>query len=166
MMESMTSLDNGRAKGTEIARVRGLGSAHQGAHAWHAMHLTSAASLVTGAYLVFSILMLPDMTYPTLRAWLSGMVPPLALALMLIAFFYHTRLGLKVLIEDYVHAPGLKYTALMALNLAVFALAAFGLYCIGRIVLGALVDASAKDTTAQVLQAVQQMLSRMGGGGR
>ena len=159
----MNSLDRAN-KGTEIARVRGLGSAHQGAHEWGAMHATSAASLVLGAYLVFSFLLLPDFAYPTLRAWLSGLVPSLAVALMVVAFFRHTQHGLKVLIEDYVHTPGTKYACLLALNLVTFALAAFGVACIARIVVGAMVDASAKETTAQVQQAVQTMLGRMQGG--
>ena len=165
-MGQITSLDERGGKGTEIARVRGLGSAHQGADAWHAMHLTSAASLVTGAYLVFSFLLLPDFTYATLREWLGGVVPPLALGLMVVAFFRHTQLGLKVLIDDYVDTPGLKYATLMALDLVTLAAMGFGLYCLLRIVLGTMVDASAKDTTEHVQQAVQTMLQRLQGGGR
>ena len=157
----MAGQDN---RGTELGRVRGLGSAHSGAHHWQAMHLTSAASLLLGAYLAFSFLMLPDFAYDTLRAWLSGIVPSLAMGLTIVAFFRHTQLGLQVLIEDYVHAPGTRYALMLLLNLVTFALAAFGLYCVARIVIGALVDASAKDTTAQVQQAVQAMLQRMGGG--
>jgi succinate dehydrogenase / fumarate reductase membrane anchor subunit len=45
-------------KGTEIGEVRGLGSARHGAGHWVLMHTTSAASLITCAYLVISFLLL------------------------------------------------------------------------------------------------------------
>ena len=160
----MNSFERGN-KGTEIGRVRGLGSAHEGAHHWHLMHLTAAASLVLGAYVVFSFVLLPDFAYPTVRAWLSGLIPSLAMALALIAFFRHTQLGLQVLIEDYVHAPGAKYACLLVLNLVTFAFAAFGIYCLARIVVGATVEASTKDIPAQVQQAMQAMMQRVQGGG-
>ena len=83
-MGQITSLDRRGGKGTEIGRVRGLGSAHRGTGHWHMMHLTSAASLVTCAYLAFSFVLLPDLSYPAMRAWLAGIVPSLGLALMLV----------------------------------------------------------------------------------
>jgi succinate dehydrogenase / fumarate reductase membrane anchor subunit len=144
-----------RRKGTEIGQVRGLGSAHHGAHHWLLMQLTSAASLVTCAYLVFSFLLLPDFSYPTLRAWLSGMVPPFAIALMIVGVFWHAKLGLQTMIEDYVHTPGAKFAALLVLNLVVFAATAFGLFCIARIVMAVLADASAKEALAPMQAAMQ-----------
>src|SRR4051812_34632927 len=112
-MGQITSLDQRGGKGTEIARVRGLGSAHAGSGHWNLMHLTSAASLVTCAYLAFSLLLLPDFSYPAMRAWLSGMVPSLAVALLIVAVFRHTQLGLQVLVEDYVDGPGGKFAAML-----------------------------------------------------
>jgi succinate dehydrogenase / fumarate reductase membrane anchor subunit len=153
-----------RRKGTEIGQVRGLGSAHHGAHHWMLMQLTSAASLVTCAYLVFSFLLLPDFTYPTMRGWLSGLVPPFALALLIVGVFWHAKLGLQTMIEDYVHAPAPKFAALLVLNLVVFAAAGFGLFCIARIVMMGLVDATASkaagDAVRQAMQAMMQGAGR------
>jgi succinate dehydrogenase / fumarate reductase membrane anchor subunit len=101
------------------------------------MHTTSAASLITCAYLVVSFLLLPDLTYPTVTGWLKGLGPSFALGLLIVAVFWHARLGLQELIDDYVHNPALKYAAVLKMNLLAFAGAAFGLLCLIRIGLGA-----------------------------
>ena len=123
-------------KGTEIGEVRGLGSAHHGAGHWVLMQATSAGALITCAYLVISFLLLPDLSYETLASWLRSLGPSFALALLIVAVFWHSRLGLQVLIEDYVDHPGRRFAALLVVNLAAFAGAAFGLLCLIRIALG------------------------------
>ena len=124
-------------KGTEIGRVRGLGSAHHGAGHWLLMQATSAGSLITCAYLVVSFLLLADLSYATVSVWLAGLGPSLALALLIVSVFWHARLGMQVMIEDYVDHPGRRFAAILALNLATFAGAAFGLLCLVRIGMGA-----------------------------
>jgi succinate dehydrogenase / fumarate reductase membrane anchor subunit len=125
------------SKGTEIGAVRGLGSAHHGAGHWVLMQATSAGALITCAYLVISFLLLPDLTYPTVTGWLSGLGPSFALALLIVAVFWHSRLGLQVLVEDYVEHPGKRFATMLVINLAAFAGAAFGLLCLIRIAVGA-----------------------------
>ena len=129
--------EDGLNKGTEIGDVRGLGSAHHGAGHWVLMQATSAGALITCAYLVVSFLLLPDLTYATLTGWLQGLGPSFAIALLIVAVFWHARLGLQVLIEDYVHGSGTRFASLLLVNLAAFAGAAFGLLCLIRIALGA-----------------------------
>ena len=132
-MRRETSLGEGGAKGTTIGRVRGLGSAHHGAGHWLLMQATSAGALITCAYLVFSFLLLPDLSYGTVTNWLKDLGPTFALALLVVAVFWHARLGLQVMIEDYVDHSGRRFAALLALNLAAFAGAAFALLCLIRI---------------------------------
>ena len=124
------------SKGTEIGEVRGLGSAHHGAGHWVLMQATSAGALITCAYLVISFLLLPDLTYPTVTSWLKGLGPSFALALLIVAVFWHSRLGLQVLVEDYVEHSGKRFATLLVINLAAFAGAAFGLLCLIRIGFG------------------------------
>lgn len=124
-------------KGTEIGEVRGLGSAHHGAGHWVLMQVTSAGALITCAYLVISFLLLPDLTYPTVTGWLKGLGPSFALALLIVAVFWHSRLGLQVLVEDYVEHSGKRFATMLVINLAAFAGAAFGLLCLIRIAVGA-----------------------------
>jgi len=127
----------GKSRGTEIGEVRGLGSAHHGAGHWVLMQATSAGALITCAYLVISFLLLPDLTFPTVTSWLKGLGPSFALALLVVAVFWHSRLGLQVLVEDYVEHSGRRFATLLVINLAAFAGAAFGLLCLIRIALGA-----------------------------
>ena len=124
-------------KGTEIGEVRGLGSAHHGAGHWVLMQATSAGALITCAYLVISFVLLPDLSFETVTSWLRGLGPSFALALLIVAVFWHSRLGLQVLVEDYVDHAGRRFAALLVINLAAFAGAAFGLLCLIRIALGA-----------------------------
>lgn len=124
------------ARGTAIGRVRGLGSAHSGAHHWLLMRFTAAGNLIGVSYLLITLLMLPDLTYATVLDWASQPLAATALALLVISTFWHARLGVQVVVEDYVHAAGLKFAALTALNLAFFAGAAFGLVAIAKIAFG------------------------------
>jgi len=122
-----------KAKGTTIGRVRALGSAHHGTDHWLLQRFTAAGNLITVGYLVFSFLLLDNLSYETVSSWLSGLAPALALALLVISVFWHARLGLQVLVEDYVHEPGRRFAAMLLINLAAFAGAAFGLLCLIRI---------------------------------
>ena len=122
--------------GTPIGRVRGLGAARQGTHHWLLQRVTAAGNLLTVLFLAVSLVALPDLSYATVRAWLAQPLPALALALLVVSVFWHARLGLQVMIEDYVHEAGNKFAALLALNLAVVGGIAFGLFCIVRLALG------------------------------
>lgn len=122
--------------GTSIGRVRGLGSAHSGAHHWLIQRFTAIGNLLLVGWLIVSILLLPDLAYGTVREWLNGPLAATAMALLIISTFWHARLGLQVVIEDYVHEDGNKFAAIVALNLLVFAGVGFGLFCVIRLALG------------------------------
>lgn len=122
--------------GTSIGRVRGLGSAHSGSHHWLLQRFTAVGNLILMTWLLGSFILLPDMSYDTVSAWISRPVPATAMALLIVSVFWHARLGLQVVIEDYVHEPANKFAALIALNLAAFGGAAFGLFCVVRLALG------------------------------
>ncbi len=122
--------------GTQLGRVRGLGSSHHGAHHWLLMRYTSAGVLVLSAFLIFSFVMLPDLSYATASEWAGQPLVALVLALLIIVMLWHTRLGVAELIGDYVHHGGNKFAAILALNLATVAAIAFGLFCIARLAFG------------------------------
>ena len=123
--------------GTSIGRVRGLGSAHSGAHHWLVQRFSAIGNLVLGLWLIISLITLPDYDFKTVREWIAGGIPATAMALLVISVFWHARLGIQVLIEDYVHEHANKFACMALLNLSVFAGAAFGLFSIVRLALGA-----------------------------
>lgn len=122
--------------GSSIGRVRGLGSAHGGAHHWLLQRFTAIGNLVLVIWLVVSLVLLPNLSYVTVRDWLVNPVPATAMALLIICSIWHARLGMQVMLEDYVHEAGSKFACIAALNLAAFAAGAFGLFCVIRLALG------------------------------
>ncbi|PKB25749.1 succinate dehydrogenase subunit D [Novosphingobium kunmingense] len=123
--------------GTEIGRVRGLGSAHSGAHHWLVQRFTAIGNLVLGLWLLITLFAMGDHSYAATKAFFAAPLPATALGLFVISAFWHARLGVQVLIEDYVHEHANKFAAMALLNLAAFAGAAFGLLCVVRLALGA-----------------------------
>lgn len=123
--------------GTNIGRVRALGSAHSGTHHWLLQRFTAIGNLLLGLFLLISLVMMDDHSYGAIRAWLARPVPAAALGLFVVSTFWHARLGLQVLVEDYVHEHANKFAAMAALNLAAFGGAGFALLCVVRLALGA-----------------------------
>lgn len=122
--------------GTSIGRVRGLGSAKTGPHHWLLQRFTAIGNLVLVLWFVGSLLLLPNFQFDTVREWIARPVPATAMALLIISTFWHARLGLQVLFEDYVHEHGNKFAVIALLNLAAFAGAGFGVFCVIRLALG------------------------------
>ena len=121
--------------GTSIGRVRGLGSAHEGVHHWLLQRFTAIGNLVLVLWLVGSLVLLPDLGYATVSGYLAEPLPATAMALLIVSTFWHARLGLQVLAEDYVHTGGNKFAVVLILNLAAVGGAMFGLVSIARIAL-------------------------------
>ncbi|MFC4255517.1 succinate dehydrogenase, hydrophobic membrane anchor protein [Altererythrobacter xixiisoli] len=122
--------------GTSLGRVRGLGSAHSGAHHWLLQRFTAVGNLLLVGYFIVSLVLLPDLAHGTVIEWLRHPVSASAMALLVISTFWHARLGLQVLIEDYLPDAGNRFAALAVLNFAAFGGGAFGVISIARIALG------------------------------
>ncbi len=89
--------------GTGIGRVRGLGSAHHGTHHWWHQRLTAGANLLLVTWVVASLFRLPLHDYHAMLLWISNPWVSVGLILTTVTVFYHMRLGLQVVIEDYQH---------------------------------------------------------------
>ncbi|MDR2856560.1 MAG: succinate dehydrogenase, hydrophobic membrane anchor protein [Novosphingobium sp.] len=123
--------------GTSIGRVRGLGAAHSGSHHWLVIRYTAIGSLLLTVWFAVSLLLLlNDWRFETMHDWIARPVPATALALFVLVNIWHARLGLQVVVEDYVHDDGGKFACIALLNLLAFAGAAFGLFCVIRMALG------------------------------
>ena len=123
-------------EGTSIGKVRGLGSAHSGSHHWLLQRFTAIGNLLLVLWFIASLLMLPNLGYAAVREWIAKPLPAAAMALLIVSTFWHARIGMQVMLEDYVHTPANKFACVAALNLIAFAGAAFGLLCIIRLALG------------------------------
>lgn len=119
--------------GTEIGRVRGLGSAKHGSGHWMQQRMTAAGNLLLTLWLIISFFLLPNFEQATLAHWLAQPIVAVPMILMLVSIFWHVKLGLQVFIEDYVHDSALLVGALILLNFYVIGGAAFGIFTIAKL---------------------------------
>ena len=122
--------------GTSIGRVRGLGAAHHGAHHWLVQRFTAIGNVVLMSWLLVSLALLGDYGYASMVKWLSQPLSATAMILLVVTLFWHARLGLQVLIEDYIHDAGSKFAAISALNLATIGGGAFGIFSVAALAFG------------------------------
>lgn len=122
--------------GTSIGKVRGLGSAHHGAQHWLLQRFTAVGNVILSVWLLISLVILPDLSFETVSAWIAQPIPATAMVLFVITTFWHARLGLQVLIEDYIHDAGSKFGLFALLNIAVVGGGAFAIFSVARLALG------------------------------
>ena len=139
-------------QGTALGRVRALGSAHHGSHHWLLQRFTAAGNLLTVLFLAVSFVALPDLSYATVRAWLAQPLPALAVALMIVSVFWHARLGLQVMVEDYARGAS-RFAAILLLNLAAFAGAGAGVLFVAQVVMAAAGEQAAGEAMAKAMAA-------------
>ena len=101
---------------TPLRRVRGLGSAREGTgHFWH-QRLTALANIPLILFFLGLIVALNGADHATVRETLGNPFVALVMLLALTSVLYHMKLGMQVIIEDYVHGDPLRI-ALLVLNI-------------------------------------------------
>lgn len=120
--------------GTELGRVRGLGSAKEGTHHWWHHRLTAGSNLFLMLWLIISVARQPAYDFSALHAWMSSAWVAIPMILLIVSVFYHFRLGLQILIEDYQHGES-RVVAMVLLNFFVIATAAIAIFSILKIAL-------------------------------
>lgn len=121
---------------TPLSRVLGLGSAKDGTSHWWAQRMTALALIPLMLWFMVSLAAMPAYDYDTMHAFVARPVVAVLLMLLTGSVLYHAKLGLAVIVEDYVHG-GTKMAMLILINFAVVALAVAALFSILRIALGA-----------------------------
>ncbi len=118
-----------------LGRVLGLGSAKEGVHHWWMQRLTSIALVPLSIWFVVSLLALPSLDRATVVALLSQSWTALLMLLFFLVAVWHSQLGVRVVIEDYVHG-GLKTLSLVLVTFVHVLVAAAGVFAILNIDFG------------------------------
>ena len=127
---------------TPLSKVRGLGSAKEGTEHFVRQRITAISNLVLISFFVFTLIVLNGASHAVTLAWLANPFVCVTMILVLASAFYHMKLGMQVVIEDYLHTEPLRTLALVAnvfFPIALFALCAFALLRIGFATPGVLV---------------------------
>jgi succinate dehydrogenase / fumarate reductase, membrane anchor subunit len=120
-----------------LGRVLGMGAAGQGVHHWWLQRLTSVALVPLAIWFAVSLLALPSLDHATVSAWMRHGPTALLLVLLVVVAAWHSQLGVRVVIEDYVHGAGLKALTLAGVGFAHVALAAAGVLAVLEVAWGA-----------------------------
>jgi succinate dehydrogenase / fumarate reductase membrane anchor subunit len=99
---------------TPLKRARGLGAAHEGTETFWRQRVTAMANIPLVIFLVLSIVSHIGASYAQVKAYLANPIVAVLMLALIISAAVHMRIGLREIIEDYVHAEGCKVLALVA----------------------------------------------------
>lgn len=115
---------------TPLGRVRNLGSSHSGTSDFWRQRLTAVAMILLMIPVIVIVMLLLGRNQAGAAQILSSPLVALGLLLFIIASVWHMRIGMQVILEDYVHNEKLKLTAIMANNFFSAAVALASIYAI------------------------------------
>jgi succinate dehydrogenase / fumarate reductase, membrane anchor subunit len=104
-----------------LGLARGLGSAKEGVEPWWLERVTAVALVPLTLWLAAALIARTGSDYTSFVMWLRAPLHALLMTLLLIALFSHLALGLRVVIEDYLHSAA-KIPALLAVHFSCLAL--------------------------------------------
>jgi succinate dehydrogenase / fumarate reductase membrane anchor subunit len=120
-----------------LGRAIGLGSAKEGVAHWWRQRVSALALVPLTLWFVIAVIGLIGADHAAFIAWVRSPMPAVFLVLLLVATFYHTALGLQVVIEDYIHGEVARLAALLIMRLLCVLFAVRGIFAVLKMALGA-----------------------------
>jgi succinate dehydrogenase / fumarate reductase, membrane anchor subunit len=121
---------------TPLARVRGLGAAKSGTGHFWMQRLTAVANIPLTLAMVVIVVMLAKLDYAGARALVANPLVGILLIAFLVSALVHMRLGMQVIIEDYVHEEGTKIVLILLNTFFAVLMGLASIYAILRIGFG------------------------------
>jgi succinate dehydrogenase / fumarate reductase, membrane anchor subunit len=118
---------------TPLGRVRNLGSSHSGTSDFWRQRLTAVAMTVLIIPVLVIVMMLLGHNQAGAKLILGSLPVAIILVLFIIASTWHMKIGMQVVIEDYVRSEKVKLAAIMANNFFSFAVALASIYAIFKL---------------------------------
>ncbi|MGE3713384.1 MAG: succinate dehydrogenase, hydrophobic membrane anchor protein [Alphaproteobacteria bacterium] len=116
---------------SRLSKVRGLGSAHHGVEHWWWQRVTALAMVPLGAWFMCSLignLLSPEVI--SVAEWFASPIHTVLMLFLAPMATFHAKLGLQVVIEDYVHTSFAKYLLLLTNLYACIAMTIFSILAI------------------------------------
>ena len=115
---------------TPLSRVRGLGASHSGTSDFWRQRITAVAMVLLIAPVIVVVMMLLHRNQAGAKLILGSPLIAIIMLLFIIASAWHMKIGMQVVIEDYVHNEKLKLATVMANNFFSIAVALASIYAI------------------------------------
>jgi succinate dehydrogenase / fumarate reductase, membrane anchor subunit len=119
-----------------LGRVIGLGSAKDGFSHWWGQRVSAVGLVALGVWFALSLALLPAFDHATVKAWVAVPFNTVALLLLVPTVAFHARLGMQVVIEDYISLGWLKVVSLVVVAFVFVAAAVAGMFAVLRISFG------------------------------
>jgi succinate dehydrogenase / fumarate reductase, membrane anchor subunit len=122
---------------TPLARVKGLGASGHGVEHWWIHRMTAVSNIpLIIAFVIIVAALAASPSYQDAIAIISHPLVAIVLLLAIISVVNHMRLGMQIVIEDYVHDKGLKIAALIANNFFAAVIAVVCLFSVLKVSFG------------------------------
>ena len=115
---------------TPLGRVRNLGSSHSGTRDFWRQRLTAVAMTLLIVPVIVVVLMLLGSNQAGAKQIFSSVPIAIIMLLFIVASAWHMKIGMQVVIEDYVHNEKIKLASVMANNFFCIAVALASIYAI------------------------------------
>jgi succinate dehydrogenase / fumarate reductase membrane anchor subunit len=113
--------------------VLGRGAAGEGVGHWWLQRVTSIALVPLTLWFVFALAARPSLQYADMVPWLERPWNAVLTALFVVAVAWHSKLGVQVVIEDYVHGKAVKLAGLLASTFVHFVVAVAGVFAVLKV---------------------------------
>lgn len=120
-----------------LGRVLGSGSAKEGTGHWWSQRVSAVALLLLGLWFLVSLQFLPELGHATIVSWLARPWNAVLMILLVATVAVHSDLGVRVVIEDYLHQPFARTATLILVRFAHVLLAAVAGFAVLSIAFGA-----------------------------
>lgn len=121
-----------------LGRVLGSGSARDGTGHWWSQRVSAVALTLLGLWFLWSLQVLPELGHAAIVGWLARPWNAVLMILLVLTITVHSDLGIRVVIEDYLHQPFAKTVALIAVRFAHALVAAVAVFAVLSVAFGPL----------------------------